>query len=153
MSLGSLAGSRAYRRGAAAALIVAGAALAGCTEVEPATEEGYQPAKLEPIRGSELKRVTLTREAGERTGVRTAPVRRSGARGVVPYSALIYGADGRSYVYVAPKPLSFVRAAVVVERVEGAHALLSHGPPIETRVVTTGAAEVYGTELEVGGSH
>ena len=35
-------------------------------------------------------------------------------------------------------------------RVEGARVLLSRGPAPGTDVVTTGAAEMYGTEFELG---
>jgi hypothetical protein len=141
------------RRAGPVALIVSAVALPGCTEVESATEEGYQPAKLEEVEGSELKQVTLTPEGSERTGVRTAPVQQSGSHRVVPYAALIYDGDGRAYVYVTSRPLSFLRSAVVVDRIEGARALLREGPPVGSRVVTTGASEVYGAELEIGGSH
>jgi hypothetical protein len=141
------------RVAAAAALVVAGIALPGCTEVEEETAEGYEPAKLQEVEGSELKQVTFTAEGAARTGLHTESVERSGGQLAVPYSALIYDGDGRAYVYVRPKPLSFVRAPVAIDRIEGATVLLRDGPPVGSRVVTTGAAEVYGTELEVAGSH
>ena len=141
------------RLSAAVALLLAGIALPGCTEVESATVEGYEPAHLEEIEGSELKRVTFTREGAARTDLRRAPVQRRGGRRVVPYAALIYDADGRTYVYLADRPLSFVRAEVVVDRIEDGRALLRDGPPVGSQVVTTGAAEVHGAELEIGGSH
>src|SRR5829696_4458147 len=65
---------------AALALIAAGGALSGCTEVEATTSEGYEPATLNEVAGSELKQVTLTAEGAQRTGLRTAPVQRSGDR-------------------------------------------------------------------------
>ena len=146
--------SRSLRRAGAAALVVlAGLPLSGCTEVEDEAAEGYEPAALHEVKGSELKQVTLTPEAAKRTGVRTASVQARGGRRVVPYSAVIYDGEGRTYVYVTPKPLSFVRAAIAVDRIDGGRALLRSGPPVGSRVVTTGAAEVYGTELEVAGSH
>jgi multidrug efflux pump subunit AcrA (membrane-fusion protein) len=136
------------------ALIVAGVALSGCTEVEPAEEAGYEPAKVQDVEGSELKQVTLTAEGAERTGLQTAPVRRSGDHRVVPYSALIYDGEGKTFVYTAQqKPRSFLRAAVVVDRIEGDRVLLADGPAAGSRVVTIGATEVYGTELDVAGSH
>ena len=138
---------------AAVALLVVGIALPGCTEVESATVEGYEPAKLQEIEGSELKRVEFTREGAARTDVRTAPVQRSNGGLVVPYTALIYDGDGKSYVYVADEPLSFMRTDVVVDHIEGGRALLRNGPPVGSQVVTTGAAEVHGAELEIGGSH
>jgi hypothetical protein len=136
-----------------AALLVCGVALAGCTEVESTTSEGYVPAKLHEVEGSEAVQVTFTAEGAERTGLRTERVRPSGDHRVVPYAALIYDDQGKTFVYTAPKPLSFVRAPVVVDRIEGDRVLLSDGPAAGSQVVTVGAAEVYGSELEIGGSH
>jgi hypothetical protein len=141
------------RRSAAVALLVAGIALPGCTEVESDTVEGYEPARLEQIEGSELKRVTFTREGAARTDLRRGPVQRRGGRRAIPYAALIYDGDGKTYVYLAETPLSFIRAEVVVDHIEGDRALLRDGPPVGSQVVTTGAAEVHGAELEIGGSH
>ena len=140
-------------RCAAAALVVAAVALSGCTEVEEEAAEGYEPAKLQPVAGSEFQQVTFTREGAARAGVRTASVRRGGGERLVPYSALIYDGDGRAYVYVTREPLAYVRAPVTVDRIKGALAVLRDGPPVGTTIVTTAAAEVYGTELEVAGSH
>ena len=115
----------------------------------------YEPDKLEEIKGSkdDLKRVTFTAEAAKRTGLKTAPVREQGGRKVVPYDALIYTPDGRTYVYTSPKPLEYLREEVKVDRIEGDRVLVTKGPPAGTEVVTVGATEVYGTELEVAGSH
>ena len=46
-----------------------------------------------------------------------------------------------------------MRAEVKVDRIDGDRVLLSEGPPAGTKVVTVGAAEVYGAELEIAGSH
>jgi multidrug efflux pump subunit AcrA (membrane-fusion protein) len=70
-------------------------------------------------------------------------------RNVVPYAALIYDPEGKTYVYTSPKPLEYLREEVKVDRIEGDRVLVSRGPPAGTEVVTVGAAEVYGTELEV----
>jgi hypothetical protein len=136
-------------------LLPAALALAGCTEVEEASEAGYEPVKLSEIKGApeDLHKVTFTEEGARRTALKTAPVLRSGRRTVVPYAALIYGADGTVSVYTSQVPRSFVRAKVVVDRVDGERALLSAGPAPGTKVVTVGAAEVYGAELEIAGGH
>ena len=136
------------RRLALAGLVVATAALpvAGCTEVETETATGYEPSTLEPVKGNDdIQRVTFTAEGARRVDIQTAPVRRN----VVPYAALIYDPEGKTYVYTSPKPLEYLREEVKVDRIEGDRVLLSRGPPAGTRVVTVGAAEVYGTELEV----
>jgi hypothetical protein len=137
------------RRSSVAGLLLTAAALAtgGCTEVETESATGYEPAKLEPVEGGQ--RVTFTAEGARRVGLRTTTVVRRGRHLVVPYAALLYDPRGKTYVYTSPKRLRYLRERVEVERIEGDRVLLSAGPPGGTRVVTTGAAEVYGTELEV----
>jgi hypothetical protein len=139
----------------AAGLALAVAALGGCREIEPETSVGYQPAKLQELKGEHGGTlVTFTAEAARRTGLKTAVVGPSGdGMVVVPHAALIYDAQGKTYVYTCPKALTFLRREVRVDRVEGGRALLGAGPRAGTRVVTVGAAEVYGTELDVAGSH
>lgn len=128
----------------------AGVALSGCTEVETEASHGYEPSKLEEIKGSEdLKRITFTREGAQRVRLETAQVESKGGQRVVPYAALIYDPEGKTYVYVSPEPRTFLREAVKVDRIDGDRMLLSDGPPTGTEVVTVGVAEVYGTELEI----
>lgn len=135
------------------ALFLAGLALAGCSEVEETSSGGYEPAHLQEVNGSEVKQVTFTKEGAERTGLRTAAVQRDGRHRVVPYGSLIYDSAGRSWVYTIPQPLTFLRAEVQVDRVEGENVLLDDGPPVGTGVVTVGATEVYGSELEIAGGN
>jgi hypothetical protein len=130
--------------------IAAAIALGSCTEVETESATGYEPAALEPVKGSEdLQLVTFTAEGAKRAGVETGEVSRSGKRLVVPYEALLYDPEGNTHVYTSPKPLEYLRAPVEVIRIEGDRVLVSDGPPPGTKVVTVGATEVYGTELEV----
>ena len=42
---------------------------------------------------------------------------------------------------------------VTVDRIEGKRVFVSKGPAAGTKVVTVGATEVYGAELEIAGSH
>jgi hypothetical protein len=130
--------------------LASGLPLAGCTEVETETATGYEPSKLQPVKGADdLQRVIFTEEGAKRVGLQTAPVRRATKHKVVPYAALIYDPEGKTYVYTSPKPLEYLRREVEVLRIEGNRVLLTRGPPRSTEVVTVGAAEVYGTELEV----
>jgi hypothetical protein len=130
--------------------IAAAIALGSCTEVETESATGYEPAALEPVKGSEdLQRVTFTEEGAKRVGLETGEVSRNGKRLVAPYAALLYDPEGKTYVYTNPKPLEYLRALVEVDRIEGDRVLLTDGPPAGTKVVTVGVTEVYGTELEV----
>jgi hypothetical protein len=153
VSAGWHAGSRSRLLLASLALAIAGLGLSGCKEVEETSSEGYEPAKLEPVGGADVKRVTFTAEGARRVGLRTAAIRRSGRQTLVPYRALIYDGHGTAYVYTSPESLSFLRQEVHVDRIEGDRVLLSHGPPTGTEVVTVGATEVYGAELEIAGGH
>jgi hypothetical protein len=132
--------------------LIAGLSLSACKEVETETATGYEPAHLEEV-SEDLKKVTLTQEGADRTGLKTEKVRESGGDKVVPYAALIYDPEGKTYVYTAPKPLTYLREEVKVDRIAGNRVLVSKGPSAGTEVVTVGAAEVYGTELEIAASH
>ena len=68
-------------------------------------------------------------------------------RKVVPYGAVYYDAKGAAWTYVNPKPLTFERQRIGVDRVIGDVAVLSEGPPVGTPVVTVGAALLYGAEI------
>jgi hypothetical protein len=134
-------------------LIAAGVSLSACGgSPEAAYSESashHEPAKLEAIEGTDVKRVKFSAEGAERTGLQTAPIRQDGQRKVMPYAALIYDAEGNAYTYTSPERLTYVRQKIEVDRVEGDSVVLSVGPPAGTEVVTVGAAEVYGTEFEV----
>jgi hypothetical protein len=113
---------------------------AGVTESAP-------PAVVEHVKGSQVDRIRLTAEASKRIGIRTALVRSANAgRLVIPYDALLYDPDGKTWTYTNPAPLVFRRQNVAVVRVEGASVLLNGGPAPGTRVVTQGATELWGVE-------
>lgn len=68
-------------------------------------------------------------------------------RMVVPYSAVYYDGKGAPWVYVNPEPLVFERQRIEVERIVGDVAILTDGPPTGTKIVTVGAALLYGAEV------
>ncbi len=140
---------------AAAVLAAATVAVSGCKEVESESAVGYEPAKLEEIegKGDEIKRVIFTAEGAARTGLETAKVRSEGGRAVLPYASLIYDAEGATWVYTNTGKLTYLREQVKVDHIAGDRVVLQDGPAAGTAVVTVGTAEVYGTELEIAGSH
>lgn len=118
----------------------------------PETGEKVAPSKVEPIEGSEFSRLTLTEKAVERLGVQTAPVeirQMSSEHKAVPYSALIYGLQGETWVYVNPEPLVYIRQDIVVDYIEDDWVALVEGPEIGVPVVTVGASLLYGAEVGV----
>jgi hypothetical protein len=134
-------------------LIACVVSLSACGEASSGydyeTASHHVPAKLEPIKGTDVQRVIFDAEAAKRVGLKTAQIRQDGQETVIPYDAVIYGADGNTYTYTAPEPLTYVRQEISIDRVAGDSVMLSDGPPTGTEVVTVGAAEVYGTEFEV----
>jgi hypothetical protein len=133
-------------------LVIAAAVFAaGCGSSGSKEEVGdAQPAKVTPIKGTDLSTVTLSADAAKRLGIATAAVAAQGSdRKVIPYDAVIYAADGKTFTYTSPKPLNYVRAPITVTDIRGNKAYLSAGPPAGTAVVTVGSQELFGTEYEV----
>jgi hypothetical protein len=139
-----------------AALVVLGLSLTGCTDTPAQEESGAgDVATVEPIEGSDVARVTLSADAARRLDIQTEPItelRGSGRhmRTAIPYAAVLYDPSGDTWAFTNPEALVFVRAPISVVTIEGNRAVLSAGPPAGTRVVTVGAAELLGTEYEVG---
>ena len=139
----------------AAALVVLALALPACTSAAAEEEGTSDIATVEPIDGSDVARVTLSEEAAQRLDIQTAPVQDLAGQGpkqrsAIPYAAVLYGPTGDTWTYTNPEPLVFVRAPIDVVQIQGERAVLSEGPPAGTEVVTVGAAELLGTEYEVG---
>jgi hypothetical protein len=135
------------------ALIVALLPLAACRGTSDEAAGGNEPARVEPVEGTDVSRVILTARAAERLGIRTATVQNGEGRQaeltVMPYSALVYDTNGRAWAYTSPEQLTFVRSRLTIERIEEQNVFLLDGPPPGTRVVTVGVAELYGTELGI----
>ena len=126
-------------------VVFAGLLLSACGGQIPATGEKIAPSKLEPIEGTKLSKVILTEKAAERLGIETV----SASGNEVPYAAVIYDIEGNTWVYTNPVPLTFVRAPIMIDRIEGDTAFLSEGLASELTVVTVGVSELYGTETGV----
>jgi hypothetical protein len=133
-------------------LIIAALPLTACAQ-KLAAASNPKPAVVEPIEGSEFKRVVVTEKAAERLDIQTAQVRQEQVNGTrrlaVPYASVLYGLHGETWVYTNPEPLAFVREPITVDTIDGDTAFLLVGPPIGTAVVTVGGAELYGTETGV----
>jgi hypothetical protein len=125
--------------------------LSGCAKVPKEEEgEGEKAAKVEKAEGGESK-VILLEEAAKRLGIETAEVSSLPAgQESVPYSAVIYDAEGHSWVFTTGEELSYVKAPITIDRIDGDRAILAEGPPVGTAVVSQGAEELFGVEDGIG---
>lgn len=124
--------------------------LAGCAKVPAEEEEAEKAAKVEKD-DSGQSTVILLEEAAKRLGIETAEVAPQPAGGEsVPYSAVIYDAEGHSWVFTTGEELSYVKAPISIDRIEGDTAILDEGPPVGTEVVSQGAEELFGVEDGIG---
>lgn len=86
---------------------------------------------------------------GQRVSVRV-PLVTGAEHLVVARGAVLFDALGGTWVYEARGGGVFVRRRITLIDTIGETAVLSQGPAPGTRVVTTGAAELFGTEFGVG---
>jgi uncharacterized protein YbjT (DUF2867 family) len=138
----------------AGAMMIAGLLLVACGQTSSATAGKVAPAKVEKIDGTELNRVVLTEKAAQRLDIQTALVREEQIKGaqrkVIPYAAVVYDLQGKTWTYTNPEPLTFVRQAVTVDYIEGDNVVLMDGPAAGTTVVTVGVPELYGADTGIG---
>ena len=127
-------------------------ALLGCSAEEDLGEASDAAAKVEPVAGQDLSRVTLTHQAVAALGIRTQQAD-SPATGVltVPYSAVLYDTTGATWVYRLTGTRSYLRTPVTLDHVAGDLAYVSQGIEPGTTVVTVGVPELIGAEEGVGG--
>lgn len=140
------------RIGWVAVALVAVAALSACQEVKADERVFKSESSVTATEGDdEHKLVTMTQKGIDQIGLETAKVTGSDKEKVIPYSALLYAADGEhAYVYFSPEPRTFKRHDVTILKVDEDRVLISDGPPVGSDVVSQGAAQVHGAELEFG---
>ena len=131
-------------------LIVAALQLSACNNAPSLDAKSEEPVHLETVDGSEFNRVILTQKAAERLDIQTEAVGEQDQQLVVPYAAVLYGLNGETWVYTNPESLTYVRALITVDFIEGDEAVLTDGPPAGTEVVMTGAQMLLGADTGVG---
>lgn len=88
--------------------------------------------------------------AGERVAVEI-PTRDSQAEQLVlPFNAVLHDIHGGEWVYEQTGVHTYSRRRVQVARLAGTDAVLATGPPVGSKIVTDGSAELFGTEFMTG---
>jgi hypothetical protein len=133
--------------------VAATASLAACAEIEVPLAEPYEPAHLESTGPEQPARIILTDEAQRRVQLQTTKVRLEDGDLEVEHAALVFDKKGKPWVFTVVGPLTYVRAPVKIKEIDDELMILVSGPPPGTEVVTVGAIELWGTELEIAGAH
>jgi hypothetical protein len=142
-----------FIRASVSAVLVGALQLTTSGATSPALAEAavkIPPAQVEPVAGTQLKRIKLDSKAVQRLDVQTAEVRQEpSGKKIIPYASVIYDLKG-AWVYTNPEPLTYLRHSVTVELIRGDDVYVTDGPPAGTPIVVVGAAELYGAEKGVG---
>jgi multidrug efflux pump subunit AcrA (membrane-fusion protein) len=69
---------------------------------------------------------------------------------VIPWSAVVHDIYGGTWVYVTAAPHKFVRRRVQIAFVVDDLAVMDNGPAVGQQIVSTGVAELFGTEFGAG---
>ena len=110
------------------------------------------PATVEKNATTGIARITLSQRAIERLELQTDTVKPGpgGAGFMFPYAALLYDAQGKTWVYINAEPRVYERQSVTVTKVEAGAVTASVGPAVGTPVVTVAGAELFGAEFVTG---
>ena len=86
---------------------------------------------------------------GEKVSVSVALVTDEKAK-VLPWPAVLHDIHGGTWVYEETAARTYVRRRVVIKYVTNNKAVLAAGPAAGAKIVTDGAAELFGTEMGFG---
>ena len=78
------------------------------------------------------------------------PLKRAEQGLVVPEAAVLYDIHGDAWVYEDLGGNAYARRRVQIARHAGGFAVIARGLPQGAKVVTAGAAELFGTEFGAG---
>ena len=142
--------------------LIAAVGLSACGS--SATPTPTPSATLQRAPGSSAGRIVLTPTGEQRIGLRTAVVQRVAAPAatgkksapslgapmvIIPYSSVIYAPNGSTFAFTSTSPLDFTEVPVTIDHINGSSVYLTKGPSAGTRVVTTGAEELFGVQTGV----
>ncbi len=136
--------------------LVAPGALAWVSELSGGRARAARPVTGPPTADAAAASADLYYElpaGGWRLGQRVAvTLAQQGTehRLAVPAAAVVYDISGGTWVYERTADRTYVRRRVELAYVTGDLAVLARGPSVGAVIVTTGAAELFGTEFGIG---
>lgn len=153
--------------GAAIGLLFVSLAMTACGPTQSGAAvagDEQPPATVVEVPGSDVPSITINDESVDRIGVSTAVVEAAGSvtaipakakrvRVAIPYSAVVYMSDGSTWAFAPGSPQTYRRTPITIADIRGDQAILSAGPQVGSEVVTVGAPELLGVELNINGEN
>jgi hypothetical protein len=132
---------------------LSGCSLADASHQVPPAE---QAVHVETTGEGQPAKIIISERAEQRLGIRSVAVRAvPDAQGkpalVVPYAAVVYDADGKSWAFSAPAVRTYIRVPIQISSITGDVVQLSSGPKVGTQLVVVGAPELVGAEAGISG--
>jgi hypothetical protein len=135
---------------AAAATACLPAACAGASPEEEEKVELFQTKLVELKAYPGHHSITFGKVGAKRADVGTTPVTGTDERRELPYAALLYNADGTTFVYTATGPLTYRYTPIHLLTVVGNTMIaFTGGPKPGTPVVTSGVPQVHGADIQL----
>lgn len=123
----------------------------GCSGADASQADVPQEvsARVEQTDESQPAKIMISERARQRLGIRTVPVRSVSGSLIIPYSAVVYDADGEAWAFSEPEARTFIRVPIKISSIKGDAVRLTKGPPPGTQVVIVGAPELVGAEAGI----
>ena len=123
----------------------------GCSSAGASQSEVPQEvsARVEQTDESQPAKIMISERARQRLGIRTTPVRSVNGSLVIPYSAVVYDADGEAWAFSEPEARTYIRVSIKISSIKDDSVRLTKGPPPGTQVVIVGAPELVGAEAGI----
>ena len=102
-----------------AALALAALSVTACAKTGGEEEESNRGATLDSVPGSDIGAVTLTDVAEQRIDLKTAAIEQAADGMQIPYAALLYDPDGKTWTFVKIGDHQFQRQPVTVDHIDG----------------------------------
>jgi hypothetical protein len=106
------------------------------------------PAYIKEGENGNLSQVVLTKRAIDNLDLQTMIVTKD--KKTIPYSAILYDINGKTWVYTNLESMIFIRKEVFIAGVVGSEVILSEPLLNNTAIVTVGALELFGVEEGIG---
>ena len=144
--------SRWTRLGLMLAAVAIAILPAACTG---AGAEGEEEVELFQTKLVDLKdhpghhSVTFSKIGAERADIGTTVVTAGDGHQELPDAALLYNADGSTFVYTATGPRTYTYTPIKLLKIVGNTLYFTEGPEPGAQVVTSGVPQVHGADIQL----